>query len=339
MRLTKTILLAAALLAAVNIHAQQKITRAEYLERYKGIAVEHMERYGIPASIKMAQGMLESDNGNSRLACEANNHFGIKCKSDWMGETISHDDDNKGECFRRYSCAEDSWKDHSEFLDKGQRYQFLFDLDPMDYKAWAQGLRDAGYATNPRYPELLVKIIEDNELYLLDQGKQIPVGEIIAREDARKSDPDYELLTSEQVDVDNFVISMYNHNGYEIYSNNGTRFIVAREGDDLAKISWLFGIPEKKLRRFNDLAPQQNIVADNMTYVHILPQNIAAGNMVYIQPKNNRSDNGKVMHTVKEGETLHSISQLYGIKMKSLARMNRMGADAKPFAGQQLKLL
>lgn len=322
--MTKTILLAVALLTAVNMQAQQKITRAEYLERYKGIAVEHMERYGIPASIKMAQGMLESDNGNSRLACEANNHFGIKCKNDWTGATISHDDDAKGECFRSYSCAEDSWKDHSEFLDKGQRYQFLFDLDPMDYKAWAQGLKDAGYATNPRYPELLVKIIEDNELYLLDQGKEIPVGEIIAREEARSATPNYELLTSEQVDVDNFVISMYNHNGYEIYSNNGTRFIVAREGDDLAKIAWLFGISEKKLRRYNDLTPQQNI---------------ASGNMVYIQPKNSRADSGKVMHTVKEGETLHSVSQLYGIKTKSLARLNRMGADAKLFTGQQLKLL
>ena len=324
MKITKIVLLTVALtMAAMHVQAQ-KTTRAEYLQRYKDIAVEHMERYGIPASIKMAQGMLESDNGNSRLAREANNHFGIKCKSDWTGETISHDDDALGECFRRYATAEDSWRDHSEFLDKGQRYQFLFDLNPTDYKGWAEGLSKAGYATNPRYPEMLIKIIEDNELYLLDQGRQIPLGDIIAREEAQRTGPDYELLTSEQVDVDNYVISMYNHNGYEIYSNNGSRFVVAREGDDLSKISWLFGISERKLRRYNDLTPMQNI---------------AAGNMVFIQPKNTRSDSGVVMHTVKEGDTLHSISQQYGIKMKSLASLNKLTVNTKLLPGQQIKLV
>ncbi len=323
MRITKTILFAAALFAAAQLQAQ-KITRAEYLQRYKDIAIEHMERYGIPASIKMAQGMLESDNGNSRLAVEANNHFGIKCKKDWTGETISHDDDALGECFRRYASAEDSWNDHSEFLDKGQRYQFLFDLEPNDYKGWAEGLSKAGYATNPRYPEMLIKIIEDNELYLLDQGKQIPLVEIIAREEVQKTGPDYELLTTEQVDADNYVISMYNHNGYEIYSNNGSRFVVAREGDDMAKISWLFGIPEKKLRRYNDL---------NTT------QNISAGNMVYIQPKNTRSDSGVILHTVKAGDTLHSISQQFGIKMKKLAQLNGYGTNTQLLPGQQIKLV
>lgn len=322
MKLLRFILSAVAAVVCIPL-AAQKISRAEYLECYRHIAAEHMEKYGIPASIKMAQGMLESDNGNSRLAREANNHFGIKCKSDWTGMTIAHDDDDKGECFRSYASAEESWIDHSEFLDKGQRYQFLFDLDPMDYKAWAHGLRQAGYATNPRYPEMLITIIEENELYLLDRGQSIPLSDIIAREEARKPEPDYELLASEQVDADNFVIAMFNHNGYEIYSNNGSKFIVAREGDDLAKISWLFGIPAKKLRRFNDLTAAQNITQ---------------GNMVYIQPKNSRSDGGHVIHTVKEGETLHSISQLYGIKMKPLARRNGYAATVNLFPGQQIKL-
>lgn len=318
-----TILLFIAVLSVSAPVLAQKITRVEYLERYKHIAVAHMEKYGIPASIKMAQGMLESDNGNSRLAREGNNHFGIKCKSDWTGGVIFHDDDDKGECFRKYRTADESWLDHSEFLDKGQRYQFLFELDPIDYKAWAHGLKQAGYATNPRYPELLIKIIEDNELYLLDQGKQVPIGDIIAREEAQKPSPNYELLSAEQVDIDNYVISMYNHNGYEIYSNNGTKFIVAREGDDLAKIAWLFGISEGKLRRFNDLTTTQNITS---------------GNMVYIQAKNKHSDSGHVIHTVKEGETLHSISQLYGIKMKPLARRNGYDPTVNLFAGQQIKL-
>lgn len=308
---------------AQDVSAPVKTTRAEYLEKYKQLAVDHMERYGIPASVKMAQAMLESDNGNSRLATEANNHFGIKCKKDWTGRTISHDDDEKGECFRCYESAEESWRDHSEFLDKGQRYQFLFDLDPLDYKAWAQGLRQAGYATNPRYPELLVKIIEDNELYLLDRGLELPLEEIMVREAADTPAERYELLTSEQIDADNFVIAMYNHNGYEIYANNGSKFIVAREGDDLAKISWLFGIPERKLRRFNDLTPTQNI---------------APGNMVYIQVKAKSADAGPAIHTVREGETLHSIAQQYGIKLGSLARMNRYARDGRLSPGQQIKL-
>ncbi len=177
----------------------RKMTHAQYIERFSHIAVADMEKYGIPASIKMAQGILESDCGNSRLATIGNNHFGIKCKTTWMGETISHDDDAPGECFRQYATAEESWADHSKFLDEGDRYNALFELDPTDYKAWARGLKDAGYATNPRYPELLVKIIEDHELWKLDRGVEMALA--VPREDAsadsvagvQDSDvPDYE---------------------------------------------------------------------------------------------------------------------------------------------------
>jgi hypothetical protein len=319
----KKIVLLALSVVAIAVATGQKISRAEYLERYKNIAIADMEKYGIPASIKMAQGMLESDNGNSRLAREANNHFGIKCKSDWTGETIYHDDDHKGECFRKYATAEESWRDHSEFLDRGQRYQFLFELDPLDYKGWAYGLKQAGYATNPRYPELLIKIIEENELYLLDRGEQIPIEDVIAREEADKTRPEVVPQTGGQVDIDNYVIAMYNHNGYEIYSNNGVQFVVAREGDDLAKIAWLLGIGDKKLRRFNDLSHRQNI---------------AAGNMVYIQAKKTHPENGRPVHTVQSGETLHSISQTYGIKMRPLARRNHISPNAELMEGQQIKL-
>ncbi|MDR0907892.1 MAG: glucosaminidase domain-containing protein [Rikenellaceae bacterium] len=318
----KIVLLAVAVVTAA-VAAGQKISRAEYLERYKGIAVADMEKYGIPASIKMAQGMLESDYGNSRLAREANNHFGIKCKSDWTGSSVFHDDDQPNECFRQYLTAEESWHDHSEFLDRGGRYQFLFELDPLDYKAWARGLKKAGYATNPRYPELLIKIIEDNSLWLLDQGRQLPMGVIVARQNSEASRGSSEAVPAEQVDVDSFVIAMYCHNGYEIYSCNGSRFIVAREGDDLAKLAWLFGIGEGKLRRFNDLGSRQNI---------------AAGNMVYIQAKKSELARSGQVHTATAGETLHSISQRYGIKMRSLARRNRLSPDAQLAPGQQIKL-
>ena len=166
-------LLIAAVLNVATLLGQQKLSREEYIRRYKGLAVEEMDIYGIPASIKMAQALLESDNGNGRLAREANNHFGIKCKSTWTGATISHDDDAAGECFRKYASVEDSYRDHSEFLDRSERYQDLFKLDPLDYKGWAYGLKQAGYATNPQYAELLIKIIEDNRLYLLDEGRDI----------------------------------------------------------------------------------------------------------------------------------------------------------------------
>jgi hypothetical protein len=322
MKVIKLLLLCVAFLAAAHSSAQAQTqqTRAEYLEKFKGIAIAHAEKYGIPASVKMAQGMLESNNGNSRLAREGNNHFGIKCKSDWTGSTIYHDDDALGECFRAYASAEDSWIDHSEFLDKQPRYQALFSLDPTDYKAWAQGLKDAGYATNPRYPEMLVKIIEDNQLYLLDRGQDVPVGGVLAREQGTTQAGSF---PGEKVDLDNYTISMFTHVGYEVWSSNGSRFVVEHEGDTMAKLSWLFGIPERKLRRFNDMTDGQTI---------------SGGNMVYLQAKNNRSDSGNILHKVAEGETLHSISQAYGIKMRSLAGMNRLSVNTRLVKGQQLKL-
>ena len=141
----------------------KKYTAAEYIDRFKDIAVAEMNKYGIPASITLAQGLLESGNGNSSLAREANNHFGIKCTSDWKGKTILKDDDAKDDCFRVYKDPEESFRDHSEFL-KRARYAFLFELDKDDYKGWATGLKLAGYATNPRYPELLINLIERYQL-------------------------------------------------------------------------------------------------------------------------------------------------------------------------------
>ncbi len=142
----------------------QYMTAQEYVQKYKGLAIEEMKRMGVPAAITLAQGLLETEDGNSDLLKESNNHFGIKCKNTWTAETVSHDDDAPGECFRKYKTAEDSYRDHSNFLRGNTRYAFLFQLDPTDYKAWAYGLRKAGYATNPRYPEILIKNIEDNNL-------------------------------------------------------------------------------------------------------------------------------------------------------------------------------
>ena len=301
----------------------QQMTRQQYIDKYKAYAIEDQEIYGIPASIKMAQALLESDNGNSRLARLGNNHFGIKCKKDWTGKTINHDDDAPQECFRKYSSVEESFRDHAEFLDKSPRYQALFELDPTDYKGWAYGLSKAGYATNPKYPELLIKIIEDNQLYLLDQGRELPkvveqpavpqpVENVSAAEPVRK------------IDIDNYVVAIYNHEGYDIYLNNGSKFIVAQKGDSIAHISAVFSIRERKLRKFNDL---------------LFFEDVSEGDIVYINPKNRRSDNGRVLHTVQSGETMRDISQRYGIKLKKLQALNRYFASGALSEGQQIRLL
>lgn len=315
----------ALLLLQFNSSAQ-KITRSEYIEKFMGVALEHQDIYGIPASIKMAQALLESGNGNSRLATEANNHFGIKCKKDWIGETISHDDDAAGECFRKYSSDLDSFKDHSKFLDNSPRYQSLFDLDPMDYKAWAHGLKDAGYATNPKYPELLITIIEDNKLYLLDEGQELAFEE--ESDELLIVEKEEEPLVSEEsniekIDLDNYTISLSTHMGYKLYSNNGSEFVLSEEGDSFTSLSSKLRVSEKKLRKYNDMPVGE----------------VEANSIVYVKSKGKRVNNGKLMHYIKDGETMHSISQLYGIRLKSLYNLNRLHPTSKLTDGQQIRLM
>ena len=155
--------------------AQTRQTREEYIDKYKHIAIEHMERYGIPASITLAQGILESDSGNSNLARRSNNHFGIKCKSNWKGERVYHTDDAPDECFRKYDSVEESYEDHAEFLDQSPRYDSLFAYSSSDYRSWARGLKAAGYATAPDYAQRLTRIIEENLLFLFDEHRGKPV--------------------------------------------------------------------------------------------------------------------------------------------------------------------
>ena len=175
------------------LHAQQGTSIEEYIQRYKHIAMAEMRTSGIPASIKMAQAILESGFGNSELAVNANNHFGIKCHG-WPGLTYTFTDDEPDECFRRYSDPIDSFYDHTEFLTGRPRYAFLFDLDIMDYKAWAHGLSQAGYATNPRYPEQLINLIRRENLYRLDR-KAMDESFVIADHTPRNNQPLRALLT------------------------------------------------------------------------------------------------------------------------------------------------
>jgi len=289
----------------LSIFAQNKISREEYISMYSHIAVSNMKQYGVPASITLAQAMLESDNGNSTLAVKANNHFGIKCHKDWTGATIYHDDDRKGECFRKYKNPEQSFNDHSLFLRGGKRYAFLFDLTPTDYKAWAHGLKKAGYATNPKYAELLIKIIEDNELYRFDQGIVVAIK------------PPKPVVT----DWDNYEIDLYKTR--PVYTRNRVKYIVAKDGDTFESLARELDLMPWQLYRYNDLT------RDSV---------IRPGQELYIQPKRWKADRSNPVHTVEQGETMYKISQMYGVKLKSLYRKNRMKPGDEPEVGQLIYL-
>lgn len=314
----KKIIFTALLSAVVVSVSAQRLTREEYILKYKHLAAETMENYGIPASIVMAQALLESDNGNSRLALQANNHFGIKCGGNWPGEVIEHHDDARNECFRVYGSPEESFLDHGRFLDGSSRYDRLFTLKEDDYKAWAHGLRECGYATNPDYGPMLIRIIEDNKLYLLDQGVEVAYADI--RTEMRQVET---VGRGVGIDVDAYTVTIDRTSGREIRSNNGVAFVTAQAGDSFASIARDFQINQKKLLKFNDLTAAFDL---------------RPGDQLYVGRKNRRVENGPAVHTVRAGETLHSLSQEYGVRLKNLARVNRMIPDAPLREGERIEL-
>lgn len=288
--------------------SEEKISRQEYIEKFKEDAIKEMNRAKIPASITLAQGILESGNGNSNLAKEANNHFGIKCHLDWEGERYFMDDDEKNECFRKYSDVYYSFKDHSNFLTSRDRYAFLFQLEITDYKAWANGLKKAGYATNPKYPELLIKIIEENKLYELDKIEIIEPFII----NATKKDP-----KKQQTDIEEFSIYF----GRKLYNNNGVNYIIIEPEDTYYKISKSLNVFLWQLYKYNDLDKSDSL---------------EVGQKLYLQPKKRKAQ--KEFHIVTKGETMHSISQDYAIKLKHLYKKNSMPIGKEVIVGQKLWL-
>jgi LysM repeat protein len=278
-----------------------------YIDKYKGLAVSEMKRSGVPASITLAQGMLESDYGRSRLATQANNHFGIKCGSNWRGATISHTDDSPNECFRRYRSVEESFHDHSNFLTSSARYGNLFKLHPTDYKGWARGLREAGYATNPNYANLLIRIIEENELWHYDSGNTSRrVSGTTANTKKRNVN---EIAVSDKMS--------------RVRENNRIRYIIVNEIDTRESIERDFNLLRRQLSRYNEL--------DN----NFIPQ---PGQILYLQPKRNKAEAGKNVHDVVSGNSMYSISQQYGIKLDKLYKMNRMREIDIPRVGDRLWL-
>lgn len=328
--------------------AAQRITPAQYIEKYKHLAIDDMRNYGIPASVKMAQAMLESDCGNSRLATEGNNHFGIKCKSTWKGNTIAHDDDSPGECFRSYKTAEESFSDHAQFIRQSTRYERLFALDIMDYKAWAQGLKDCGYATSPVYPQRLIKMIETHKLYELDtlDGALTASTADSDLDSGALTYDDYTPLERERItiitapdlihsaveqgqrdnlDADDYAISTMSAGGRPVYHNNGSEFVVAHRGDTYESLAAATRINSNKLRNYNDAESSE-----------MQPRE---GEFVYLRAKPNKALNGRVMHTAAEGETLRDVAQHYGIRTAALERLNRMRPGHVIAKGQQIRLM
>ena len=265
----------------------------DYIKKYRELAVDEMKKYHIPASITLAQGLLESGAGQSTLARKSNNHFGIKCGSDWNGKTVSHDDDARGECFRAYKHPKQSYEDHSKFLAGRPRYASLFKLKITDYKGWARGLKKAGYATNPRYADQLIDIIE---LYDLD-----------------KYDKKGGLKWMKE-----------NPNPHQPYIANDLVYIVVRAGDSWKSISNEFDISQRKLRKYNDL------------YKGYILQ---VGDILYLEKKNKKAGKEHIVHVLRAGESMYSISQKYGIRLKNLYKLNKMDAeDPAPEVGTILRL-
>ena len=264
-----------------------------YIKQYRDLAVKEMKKYRIPASITLAQGLLESGAGQSTLARKSNNHFGIKCGSDWRGKTVSHDDDARGECFRAYKHPKQSYEDHSKFLANRPRYASLFKLDITDYKGWARGLKKAGYATNPRYAEQLIGIIELYDLHKYDKKGGLKW---------MKENP----------------------NPHQTYIANGLVYIVVRAGDSWKSISKELDISQKKLRKYNDLYKGYAL---------------QVGDILYLEKKNRKAGKEHIVHVLRAGESMYSISQKYGIRLKNLYKLNKMDEDdPAPEVGTILRL-
>lgn len=294
----------------------QNISAQEYVQKYKELAIEEMKRTGVPAAITLAQGLLETENGNSDLLQKSNNHFGIKCKSNWTAETVSHDDDAPGECFRKYSCAEDSYRDHSNFLKGSSRYAFLFSLDPTDYKGWAYGLRKAGYATNPRYPDILIKSIETYNLeqYTLEGIDGIPRFDAsqYASEKENIVPPDVAPNVVKNDPVPGAPISL---------TINGSKALLASKGTSLLAIATEHHINLGKLLSINDLS-NDGLLQKNQ--------------YVFLEKK--QKEGKQDFCIALQNETLYDISQKYGVILQNVYAYNNLTADDYVVEGTKIYL-
>lgn len=307
--------LATLLLFSVSLRTgAQKISVEEYIQQYKDMAIREMKRMGVPAAISLAQGILETENGNSDLVKKSNNHFGIKCKDSWTGDRVYHDDDANGECFRSYKTAEDSYRDHSNYLRGSERYEFLFGLDATDYKGWAIGIKRAGYATNPLYPQILIKNIEQ---YNLQQYTLAGLGEI----------PNFRKEKEMPVDGKEDRVFDFDKNAPasdnagKIFIINKVKCVLAKKGSSLLVIAIKNNISLSKLMEFNDLDEEGILDKDQYVFFH---KKLKTGE--------------KEFYVVEEGETLYDVAQKNGIQLNYLKEYNIIKESNAIKAGDKLFL-
>jgi LysM repeat protein len=300
--------------------AQNNSDVINYINTYKLISMQEMQRTGIPASIILAQGIHETEAGTSELVKKSNNHFGIKCKDNWTGSVVYHDDDARGECFRSYPSPLDSYKDHSDFLKSSPRYQFLFRLDPMNYEAWAYGLKKAGYATNIKYSQILIKLIRDYNLQqytLIAMGRINPGDEMLAGPNQTKG-----ILTIDSTSQPNEApaapVPVYPEG---IFSINNTKVVYAKSGSSLLSIADQYEVSLPHLIDFNELQGEEILIRDQL---------------LFLQRK--RKTGLNEFHTIQSGETLYSIAQTEGIRLESLIELNLLSGLEMPAIGEKLYL-
>ena len=302
----KTYIIGISLLFCATSQAQMKWnqTYQTYINQYKDLAIEQMLRYHIPASITLAQGLFESSAGRSVLATQGNNHFGIKCHN-WTGPTQYHDDDARGECFRVYKDARDSYEDHSKFLARQPRYARLFELGQRNYKGWAQGLKQCGYATNPQYANKLIQIIELYKLFDYDKAKR------------------FDRFMAEHSGSEQAV----NAQGllHPIYKFNDNYYLITREGDTFKALGKEVEINWRKLAKYNE--------RDKNDVMH-------KGEIVYLKKKRKKAPKQykNRPHIVKKGESMYIISQKYGIRLKNLYKMNYFDIDHHIKIGDRIRI-
>ena len=318
-------------LAGKKLPAQVSANGVLYVNTYKALAMAEEERAGIPAAIILAQGLHESEAGTSELVKQSNNHFGIKCKDDWKGQVVYHDDDARQECFRSYATAADSYRDHSDFLRRSGRYSFLFDLDPADYEGWAYGLKKAGYATNIKYSQILIKMIKDynlqqysliamgkmrpeDEVVLVAPGGGVPLAAVAAAPVVTGAVPASGVGNG---DVDSLA-AVYPVGEFEI---NKTKVVYARAGLSLLAIAGQYEIPLARLLEFNDMKEQDVL---------------EKGQLIFLQRK--RRTGAVEYHLVKDGEGVYAICQAEGVRYQDLLEMNQLSPGLEPAAGERIYL-
>ncbi len=303
MKKTLAVLLLAVCALTAGAQMRRNTAYLNYISQYKDLAIEQMLRYRVPASITLAQGLLESRAGLSDLAVRGNNHFGIKCHG-WTGRKTYHDDDEAGECFRAYDNARQSYEDHSRFLSQNSRYARLFSLDRTDYRGWAKGLKACGYATNPNYANSLIGIIETYGLSQYDRANTYD--RFLERHTADKPARPGETL-------------------HQIYSYNDNYYVEAREGDTYASIAKEVGLSARKIAKYNERNKKDTL---------------SPGEYVYLKKKRTKAEKKykKRPHTVKAGESLYSIAQYYGVRTKSLYKKNKLSPDYQLRVGDRIKV-